>query len=230
MEASKWILVTRNKLKLTLGLLLLATLLFAANLFEKRQVASMDQSFLSIYEDRLVPATSIFEIRENLYRKRELLKDMLHPASQDIAAQQSELATCNLQVEHLLEAYKKTFFLEKESGVLLAFEQDLQTYDQLERNVIRELSSGNTPMASRLFDEDALPHFKTAVLKLAQLNQIQSEIGKDMVSNSKKKLASFLLLSDLEMALILLFSVVAHILIYASRSLFRPRTEPFNLN
>ncbi len=55
MEISKWIISTRNKLKLAFALIVVAGLLLAANRFAREHVASIDQSFLSIYADRLCP-------------------------------------------------------------------------------------------------------------------------------------------------------------------------------
>lgn len=85
MSTFKWLLTRAGKLKLMLAMILLAGMLFMANAFEKTQMASMDESFLSIYEDRLVPAVSIFQIQERLYRKRELLGEMLESGSKQTA-------------------------------------------------------------------------------------------------------------------------------------------------
>jgi len=211
-------------------LVLLALLLFVANIFEKEQMEQMDQSFLSIYEDRLVPATSIFEIRENLYRKRELLKDRFYPDSQTTTNGQAGIDSCNRAINQLLTAYKKTYFLENETSSLQKFETDLQQYDRIETVVLQHLNAGNKTLALQTYEQDAAPHFKTAVLRLAELNQIQSDIGKEMLSHSKKSMASYLLMSDLETALIVIFLVIAQILIYASRALSRNRTEPFSVN
>ncbi|MCC6281695.1 MAG: MCP four helix bundle domain-containing protein [Saprospiraceae bacterium] len=230
MDASKWVLNSYSKLKMAFVLVLLALLLFVANIFEKEQMERMDQSFLSIYEDRLVPATSIFEIRENLYRKRELLKEGLQPANTQTAIPRAAIDSCNQGIHQLLTAYKKTYFLENETTVLQNFESDLQAYDRLEQSVLEQISKGNLPQAQQIYERDAVPHFKTAVLKVAELNHIQSEIGKEMLSHSKKSMASFLLLSDLETALIIIFLFIAQILIYASRALSRNRTEPFSVN
>lgn len=230
MNTSKWVLHTYSKLKMAFVLVLLALLLFVANIFEKKQMALMDQSFLSIYEDRLVPATSIFEIRENLYRKRELLKESLQPENPQTASRQAGIDSCNRDIHQLLTAYKKTYFLENETAILQNFESDLQAYDRLEQTILQQINVGNTPGALQIYERDAAPHFKMAVLKVAELNQIQSEIGKEMLSHSKKSMASFLLLSDLETALIVIFLVIAQILIYASRALSRNRTEPFSVN
>lgn len=209
-------------------MILLAGLLFMANAFEKTQMASMDESFLSIYEDRLVPAVSIFQIQERLYRKRELLGEMLESGSKQTA--QHGIDSCNREIAGLLTAYKKTYFLENEADCLKEFESDLRQYNLVESGTIRLAASGNMPEAMRNYDENAASSFKAAVGKLSELSHIQSDIAKNMLSESKKTAANFLVLSNLETALIVIFSVIAHILIYTARTMVGRKMEPFNMN
>ncbi len=230
MSTTRWILNTPNKMKMALAMILLAALLLVVNMFEKKEMESMGESHLSIYADRLVPATSIFEMRESMYRKREVLKDMLYAESRNISDRQRVIDSCNQAIHRLLMDYKKTYFLKDEANYLQEFETGLQQYDLLETRIVYEINADNMPSAIQLYEQKAMPHFKMAVLKLSELNHIQSEIGKDMVSASNKAIASFLLLSELETALIVIFSFIAHILIHASRGIIRSKVEPFNLN
>lgn len=130
----------------------------------------------------------------------------------------------------MLTAYKKTYFLENEADCLKEFESDLQQYDLVESGTIRLAASGNMSEAMRNYDENATPSFKAAVGKLSELSYIQSDIAKNMLSESKKTAANFLVLSNLETALIVIFSVIAHILIYTARTMVGRKMEPFNMN
>ncbi|MBL7798583.1 MAG: hypothetical protein JNJ90_18955, partial [Saprospiraceae bacterium] len=80
------------------------------------------------------------------------------------------------------------------------------------------------------YRQEALGYFTAATRSLSELNHIQSEIGKDILAGSQKSMASFLLLSKLELGLILLFSILAHILIYASRAVIQRKVETFHMN
>jgi len=232
MEISKWIISTRNKLKLAFVLIVVAGLLLAANRFAREQVASIDQSFLSIYADRLVPATTIFEIREHLYKKHTLLTGLLHSGTGDIQAHKKGIDSCNHGISSLLSAYKKTYFLEKEAGFLQVFEENLQQYNQVENFILSRLGviGNESPEVLVALERDAYRHFNNAIHKLSDLSHIQSEIGKDMLSDSKKTMASFLLLSNLETILIVLFGLIAHVLIYASRAVIQRRVDTFHMN
>lgn len=228
MYAFKGLLSGRQKLKLMLVMIVMAGLLFLANVFEKAQMTSMDESFLSIYRDRLVPAVSIFEIQDRLYRKRELLREMLQSGAKEQV--QKGIDSCNTEIAALLTDYKKTYFSGKETDRLREFESNLGQYDLVETNTLRLVDSGNLPEAVRNYQENAGTSFRTAILKLSELTHIQSDIGKGMLSDSKKTMANFLVLSNLETVLIVIFSVIAHVLIYTRQVMVRRRMEPFNMN
>jgi len=228
MNISKWTLTTRNKLKMTLVMALAVGLLFIANVFEKRQMTSMDHSFSSIYEDRLVPAVSFFEIRELLYRKRELMQTALQTGLA-VAESKSDIDSCNREIGVLLAAYKKTYFIGNESECLKAFETSLVQYNVAESQALGLADAGNNATAVQGYERAGAASFKSAILKLSELNHLQTEIGKGMLSDSRKTMSGFLMLSNLETALIVLFSVLAHLILYATRKAKR-RIEPFNMN
>ena len=191
---------------------------------------SMDKSFLSIYADRLVPATAIYDMRENLHQKHELLHSMLTAESPDVPAMADSIQARNTVLNDLLTAYKKTYFLPRETDYLHGFEAQLLAYNQCENAMLGLLAKGDTHAAVQLHEQEALPHFAQAVQRLSELNHIQSEIGQDMLSDSQKIAARFLLLSKLELGLIVLFSVIAHILIYASRAVIQRKIDKFGMN
>ncbi len=229
MDVSKWTVGTRNKIKLAFVLTGAILLLLFAKWAEQGEVEHMDKSFLSIYADRLVPATAIFDIRENMHRKQEAIEYLLTPGAQQDGAPR-RIATCNTAISGLLTDYKKTYFLKKETDHLAAFEASLIAYNQREKLVLNHLKQGDTALAGVLYRQEALGYFTAATQKLSELNHIQSEIGKEMLAGSQKSMASFLLLSKLELGLILLFSILAHILIYASRAVIQRKVETFHMN
>lgn len=229
MNIFKWALDARGKVKLMLAMILLAGLLFIANAYEKQQMESIDESFLSIYEDRLVPAVSIFEIQDRLYRKRELLREMLQSGG-GAATVQASIDSCNREIAALLTAYKKTYFQGNETDFLRAFETGLQSYDQVESETVRLMNAQRIAEATQYFNAHAGATFKTAAVKLSELSHIQSDIGKGMLSDSKKTMANFLVLSNLETVLIVVFSLIAHVLIYTRLVMVRRKMEPYNMN
>lgn len=206
----------RKKIKLGFGLIILIALLLVANKFEENNLAEIDQSFTSIYKDRLVPATSIFEMRENLYLKREALEKALHSTRQITASPEGFISNCNENMDSLLAAYKQTYFLEEESSYLHRFEQDLTRYNAFEGRILERLKRSDRSGAAQIFEEEANIPFEDAVLQLSNLNHIQMEIGKDLVIHEKSAGASLKMLFHLETGLILLIALIFHILLRKS--------------
>lgn len=225
-KASKWALTPINKIKLTIALVLMIGLLILAKMYENRQVEHIDASFLSIYKDRLVPATTIFNIREKLYHKDLYLQAVLKQGS----GAADSIKSCNEAVSKMIADYKTTFFLEQEKMYLHEFEGKLNRYNQLESMVLDIASAGNHAAADSIYQGDDRQHFNTTVEKLSQLNSIQSEIGKEMMNSTHRDVSGFLLLSQLEVVLIFLLGMLAMILIRAGKNIIPQRIEPFNLN
>lgn len=226
-KAAKWALTPINKIKLTIALALITGLLIMAKMYENRQVEHIDASFLSIYKDRLVPATTIFNIREQLYRKDLFLQATLQRQQPGAA---DSIQSCNQEVGKMITDYKTTFFLEQEKVYLTEFENKLDQYNQLESRILSMTATGNNAVADSIYQADNRQRFNTTVNKLSQLNSIQSEIGKEMMTSTHRDVSGFLLLSQLEVVLIFLLGMLAMILIRAGKNIIPQRIEPFNLN
>lgn len=220
---------THVKLKLTLGLLGLAIALLIANKYERERVDSMDASYRSIYEDRLVPATCIFEIQEKLYRKQELMQRLLTSHEEDTFGAFAGIASCNQDIDRLLTAYKKTYFLAAETQHLQTFENELAIYNQEEAHLLQALKTNALPARS---DAGLTAQHRKVALELSALNHIQSEIGKTMVADSKRDKDWFNALSSLEYALILVFGLLGYVLLFVpgKPSVITHPMEPFNMN
>jgi len=229
-DISKWIISTRNHLKLGAGLAGVAFLLLLLKFFEQGEMEHMDRSFMSIYADRLVPSTAIFDMREQLYQKQEIIQDLLAVKSPDVAALSGSLQARNAELGDLLTAYKKTHFLPKETDYLRGFEASLRAYTQCENTILDYITDGKAGAAARLYEQEAVPHFVQTVQWLTELNHIQLEIGKDMLGDSQRTAARFLLLAKLELSLIVLFGVLIHVLIHASKEVIQRGFDKFSMN
>ncbi len=213
MKNSKRALHYRTKIKLGFGLVFIMILLIVAKKFEENNLAEIDQSFVSIYEDRLVPATSIFDMQENLYRKHEILQKALSSNQQDKSLPTQHIAACNHNMNSLLATYKKTYFLDEETNYLQRYEKDLARYNALEAEALIKLEQGHQEGALALFEEQMADPFDDAILQLSSLNHLQMEAGKDLVAGEKVAGASLKMLFRLESGLILLIGLLFYLLV-----------------
>lgn len=213
MKNSKRAFHYRTKIKLGFGLVFLMILLVVAKKFEENSLAEIDQSFTSIYEDRLVPATAIFDMQENLYRKHEILQKALNSSQRNKYSPAASIAACNHNMDSLLTAYKQTHFLDEETNYLHRFEKDLARYNALETEVLRKLQLEDQNGALALFEEQMADPFNDAILQLSSLNHLQLEAGKDLVAGEKVAGASMKMLFRLETGLILLIGLLFYLLV-----------------
>src|SRR5687768_15927620 len=80
----KWTYIIRQKIKLVLLLTSLITLIGVTNYIEQQNINQIDQSFNSIYYDRLVPATELLHMTQNLYKQQMLLESAVLSAQPDL--------------------------------------------------------------------------------------------------------------------------------------------------
>lgn len=219
----------RTKVKLGFGLILAIILLMVANKFEEDNLAAIDQSFDSIFKDRLVPATSIFDLRENLYQKRVLLERAIHTRSAEGSSIRESIAGCDRRMDSLLTSYRETFFIEEEYHYLHDLEQDLSQYEEMEAQVLTQIDQGDWEKAAVTFAAAGV-QFDDAVVQLSNLNHIQSEIGEGMMADEKGNVASARVLFRLETGLILLIALILQVLIRSSFSRREPSIDQFHLN
>ena len=219
----------RTKVNLGFGLLLLIVLLMVANKFEEDNLAAIDHSFDSIFKDRLVPATSIFDLRENLYQKRVILERAVRNHSDDGGRVREMIVHCNRRMDSLLANYRETFFIEKEYDYLHELERDLTQYEVLEAQVLTRIEQGDREGAAAIFTAAGM-QFDDAVVQLSNLNHIQSEIGEGLVVDEKGNVASAKVLFRLETGLILLIALILQVLIRSSFAARKPSIDQFHLN
>jgi hypothetical protein len=69
----KWAFTIRQKAKAALILGVVFMLILTKNWLDERNVAKLGISFASVYEDRLVVESYIYQLSDRLYQKKSLL-------------------------------------------------------------------------------------------------------------------------------------------------------------
>ena len=73
----KWTYQIPQKIKTATLPMGVMVLVIVSNLIARKNITEMNRSVTSIYKDRLIPATNIFYLTENLYRKRLAMEEFL---------------------------------------------------------------------------------------------------------------------------------------------------------
>lgn len=232
----KWSFVIQQKFKAAILLGGIMALIVGATLISRYNVEGIDESFSSIYRDRLVPATTILYLTENLYRKRLSLENYLYAENRTPPTRvQMQLRTHDAHIDSLIRSFEKTYLVDQEAKSLDAFKTHIVKYAQLEGRVLALAANGSLLEARQLFSAPGAATFEGTILNLNELAGIQSTIGKDLMKASKVNVASFGIISFLQIALAIITGLVVMVLIRNSQIIQKPgpkrnKSQYFNLN
>ncbi|MGG7666465.1 MCP four helix bundle domain-containing protein [Dyadobacter sp. BHUBP1] len=232
----KWSFVIQQKVKAAILLGGIMALIVGGTLISRYNVEGIDESFSSIYKDRLVPATTILYLTENLYRKRLSLENYLYSEAQQSPANVKALLRAHdRSIDSLIRLFENTYLVDEEVKSLQGFKSQIVDYAKLEGQVLALCTAGSFPEARQLFSAPGSSTFESTILNLNELAGIQSTIGKDLVKASKVNVASFGIISFLQISLAIITGLVVIVLIRNSQIIQKPRTNSnksqyFNLN
>ena len=232
----KWSFVVQQKLKAALLLGGIMLMIILATLISRQSMDGIDKSFSSIYQDRLIPATTIIYLTENLYGKRLSLEKFLLSDEVKTSEQINTLLNAhNESIDSLVRAFSKTFLVDKEAKSLDAFKNRVKEYALLEKMVLNLYEAGNADESKKLFEGAAALTFQSTISNLNELTGIQSDVGKELVKESKNSIASVGLISFLQVALAVVVGLIILVFIQNSKIINKPKMTSkensyFNLN
>lgn len=200
----------RNKFKICCVLIVIIVLVLLNNLRSRKNISSLDRSVSSIYQDRLLPATYLYEISNRLYQKRLMLEEKSGlPA--DWATRK---AVKDGEIDSLLRIFDSTYLTKDEQTQWLRFKERLQSYNRMETAAFAEMADSARLSAA---GEVALDEgFRQSVTLLNNLTVIQVGEGKNLQTGSHDIASGSVLSSHLEMALLIVLGLMAVILLSMS--------------
>lgn len=226
----KWTFIIEQKLKIALCLFAFATAILITTLLERRNMGDMNKSFSSIYHDRLVPATDIFYLSENLYNKRFTMEQILFKGNNnDYTNLKSHFVQNNRIIDSLIAEFEKTYLVSDESKYLASFKSKVRDYTMIENSVIDLLENGYYEKGNELYRSQGKSKMQQSIMMLYKLTSIQSSEGKSLIDNTKKNLMVSDILTHLNIGLIIVVLLIIQIFVFSSKPL--PfKKQKFNLN
>ncbi|WP_118975146.1 MCP four helix bundle domain-containing protein [Taibaiella koreensis] len=187
--------------KTRIGLLLAALLicLLLNNIINQSNFEHIEKAATSIYEDRLLPSTYIFELREYVYKRRQLTQTADYSEGSNIAMKCSEAITA------LIDKYEHTVLTPEESIHL------------------RSLKSNITLFINAPKEEQ---HFGNTLENLNDLLRIQSREGRYLKADMVSKVRGSTFLSYVEVCLLIIIGAITLSLIGFSKNIFSQKMPP----
>lgn len=214
-------------------LILLLSAFFAflliTEFIEKRSLKSIDQDFSSLYQDRLLPASQIYELSEILHEKRMLFEDIKDNGEYNAAFNLNEITTYNSKMDQVLQDYSQTYLVEREEVYFEDFQKHYKEYLVLENTILENLREEDFTTASYLINKNANDYFKVLNLDLHNIASIQPEVGQQLMAHYKSSSGITSLLYYFKIALTILIGVFVLRLLGLEKLLRQPKQQ-FELN
>jgi hypothetical protein len=185
---------------------------------DKKVMTELGGFFSTVYEDRLLAESYIYQLSDHLYRKKMLI-DNSRDAAQ-LAAAREAVGSHNAAITALVKNYEKTQLTPAESVLFRNFRSNLERMLEAEAAVL----PGREPAAAR---EQLDAQFQLASANLSRLSGIQVSEGRLLNEKSHQNIAGSALLTQLELAVLIGIGLIIQGLIFTSGS-FGPKITPPN--
>lgn len=200
----------RSKFKICCVLIVIIVLVLLNNLRSRKHISRLDKSVSSIYQDRLLPATYLYEISNRLYQKRLMLEEK----SGLKAGWASWKAEKDKEIDSLVKIYDSTYLTKEEQEQWTLFKQQLKRYTEMENAAFTEMSGSMHLSATSEGSLDE--HFRQSAALLNNLAVIQAGEGKNLQTGSHDIASGSVIGSHLEMVLLIILGLMALILLSMS--------------
>jgi len=191
---------------------------------EDKSVATINESFISMYNDRLVPATDLYFIAENLYQKNMIFNDALINDSLPLTGK-AKIDQYNFKIDSVIKKYELTLLVKQEEVFLNDLKSALGNQKQLELMVLKMTEEDGL----RIYQSEGKKMSNQTLVKLSALIKIQSNVGNDLIKDSKIFVSGTKIYSSLQGILAVLIGVMVVSIISAS-NMVKIQNEKFNLN
>ncbi|PTM04371.1 MAG: chemotaxis protein [Bacteroidetes bacterium] len=196
-----------NKLKWIFGVLLVFFIILATNLIDRDNFLRIKDSTASIYEDRLIAKSIIYDISKHVHLKEiALLKA-------DSSFYQKENEATNRLIEEALAQFTSTKLTSKEALIFEDLKLSIANLQAKEATLFD---------AAGKSDQSQLVQIQAIESKLNALAAIQLEEGKRLVLISQKAMNSIELFTQMEIYVLLGLAILLQILI-----MYKPKTDSY---
>ncbi|UYZ57700.1 MCP four helix bundle domain-containing protein [Hymenobacter latericus] len=216
-----------HKAKPAFLFLVVLLVVLGSSIVEKRLMHNATTSAASLYNDRLLPATGLFQLNDLMYAKQQLLASYLgHPTAEQQRYATMQLAGRNVQIDSLVSRYEQTYLVVEENRVLQEFKRNLHRYNAHEKHL---LAAANSPSAADV--QQLAREFDTIHTELTKLSQIQLQVGQELSKSSATTESNATLLSNLQIAILIVFALAIQQVLLLDRHPLVPRDlKNFRLN
>lgn len=222
----KWTYGIRQKAAASVLLTLVLGLVMMNNLLERNQIRRLDKSFSSMYEDRLLAESYLFQLYDQLQQKSELFQASLQGNRPEL--KQLDFEEYQQKLNSIIDKFEKTHLTKEEASKYQRFKTILANMLTIDAQVMAQAAEQNQIQANLIEMSEVSTTKAFAVL--AELSEIQTTEGKVLRSQSKRIMLGNISASYFEMAILVIIALLIQALVLSSKTLQLPKTQGSNLN
>lgn len=220
----KWAYSIEQKMKAAMVLTVIFVFLFIKNVSDKRHFHELGDSFSAVYEDRLMAESYIYELSNNLSRKK-LLVDDCHTKN-DFNQIKDKIKTHNNAIQTLIVAYDKTKLTPTEEVLFKDFKEKIADGLALEQKHLYQSDFSNAENAKQILDEA----FYGVLNTLNHLSNIQITEGAKLNKSSQKIVLGSASDTHFELTILIVLGTIILTLIFTSSSTMPKTPRDASLN
>ncbi|MET4083208.1 hypothetical protein ABIB40_003177 [Pedobacter sp. UYP30] len=220
----------KNKLKMAFLLFCIASCSLLINFLGDRNVTEINKAFVSMHQDRLVPATDLFFIAEHLRQKSNLWQDAFSLGGTNVSPAEHLVAmrTQNGKIDSVLKKYEATKFVDKENLYLADFKKALTAQDKQE-TVLLSIYRRNTAEALKVYHIQNRALNAHTFSSLGKLIKIQLTVGDELMVDSQTWISGVKIYSTIQVLLAISIGLLVVGIIGEAKAV-NIRNDKFNLN
>jgi len=222
----------KNKMTIAIMLFCIMACSILIRILEDKNIKDMNNAFISMYNDRLIPATDLFYLAENVYAKRYFLEEALYNSDSiliDHNYLKGRLGLANTNIDSLIRKYEQTYLISQEKKQLDELKVQLTETRKIENMVLDYSDQRLTKAARNLFENQGKTAFNATRQKLTELTKIQTSVGEELIKNSEFAVSGTKIYSSLQLALAIVIGILIVAIVFASNVVKIPN-DKFNLN
>ncbi|MBG7611033.1 MCP four helix bundle domain-containing protein [Polaribacter sp. BAL334] len=194
-----------DKIKWTLGILMVFALIVITNLIDKNNFTRVKDSVVSIYEDRLVVNDLIFEMAK-LVQEKEMA--IVLSNTEFYAKKNSNI---DKKMQGFIERYEATKLTVEERNVFNDFKDNIQSLSKMEASILENDFKEKETKLTLIFEIKD---------NLYDLTKIQLNEGRRQMSISQKAIDKVELFTQIEIYILIFLAIVVQIIV-----MYNPKKE-----
>jgi hypothetical protein len=187
-------------------LLALLAVLVAGKLLEDTMVGRLRADCESLFADRLLPATTLFHLSDEMHRKQRSLERFLaHDGGATAEPIQGQLGQYDARLEQLTREVEQTYLVADESRHLRDFRAALGRYQKAERDLLQRRQAGEAVS----YGPEMTAAFGTVREALLSLTTVQQRVGEQLRNESVSGASGVLALLHLQLGVAFVLGLLA---------------------